>query len=1178
MSDLASVSTPGAALAPYIYLDYNATTPVDARVASAIRGAVEGELAAPFANPSSLYRVAKPAKALLADARAAVAALLGASSPDEILFESGGSESINHVFKGLAIEAWASAAQAAAHASSAAAGSSSSPAPAPASGGAASGSTPSAAKPHIVVSAIEHVAVLECVAWLERKGFADATRVPCGVDGIVAAADVAAAVIPGRTLLVSVMLANNETGAVQPIRGIGDAVRRHIRDANAAAIAAGAAAPPFPRPYVHTDASQCVGKLPFSVGSHPASVPAPAASAGSGDEANVGSGLGVDFVTVAGHKLYCPKGIGATYIRSRAASLAAAAANPLVPEPALALPVFMHGAGQEGGRRAGTENLVLSAALGAAAATFTAPAEAGAASAAVSGSKYATAGEAEAAHCAELRDRLAHRLVDICSSDAALCAAGMPVIHGPLRQHIAAARSAKSAGSTADHPLAASSSSSAAGGGYTSLPNTLSIAFPGCFAAEMVGLLSGSVAVSAGAACHATAPGDPRAAHVSHVLAAMAVPRSLALATLRLSVGRWSTAAEMDAAADAIAAAARKAVTTTAGAAMRELQRKDEESALAAAPRAAAAGGAGAATSAIQRKAAPPAAAVITLPPTRCRFLEDTHLFALEHASIAAVLSTAASAKGEAVPQLPAALPSTSATAASAVEVAHVPIGPAVAVPPGASIGDTAVLLLSETVAHPQGGGQPSDRGVVQFNVASTIGGGSGSGGGGVRQSVAFVFHAARKADRQLARDGLAAALRAHSASRPAEDSADNGAAAADAEALMCRMWSNTAVAHGDAAAAASSAPADTDRILHYGRFYSVQNTSGAAASWAAALADALPPNCAISDIAGASSSEGGGSTGIVVPVAAAGSPEPVKLLLTPMAAADVLAHSAVLLGAACSVHICGPHRRMAARLHSAGHLLDLAVRRVLGRWVEADVAARAALAAASPAPAAPAPTPATATATVEAAAAVNGSGSGAGAGTPAPAVGAPSEGASPKGKPGKGGKGGTSKPAAGGAGGPAAMPAALQQLVPGKGYHFADGPFVEYQGTVALPLQLDSTASTPQLAASPTAAADAATSRFAAEVAEACSQLLAEDAPTHMRVLRSDDAAGLASAGLAPADVAHLPPGTPVRIVSVGGAGNTCPCGGTHVKRAGEIGRGIAVTKVVSKKGVTKVSYALLD
>ena len=161
-------------------------------------------------------------------------------------------------------------------------------------------------RPHVITSAVEHPAIVEPCHHLERYG-ADVTYLPVDGTGLVDPGDVAAAIRP-ETVLVSVMHANNEVGTVEPIAEIA----RVTREAGV---------------LLHSDAAQSVGKLPTGV-----------------DE------LGVDLLSVAAHKFYGPKGIGALYVR---------AGTPLEP--------FMHGAGHEGGRRAGTENVLLDAGLGAAA-------------------------------------------------------------------------------------------------------------------------------------------------------------------------------------------------------------------------------------------------------------------------------------------------------------------------------------------------------------------------------------------------------------------------------------------------------------------------------------------------------------------------------------------------------------------------------------------------------------------------------------------------------------------------------------------------------------------------------------------------------------------------------------------------------------------------------------------
>jgi len=149
-------------------------------------------------------------------------------------------------------------------------------------------------------------------------------------------------------------------------------------------------------------------------------------------------------------------------------------------------------------------------------------------------------------------------------------------------------------------------------------------------------------------------------------------------------------------------------------------------------------------------------------------------------------------------------------------------------------------------------------------------------------------------------------------------------------------------------------------------------------------------------------------------------------------------------------------------------------------------------------------------------------------------------------------------------------------QLVPGKGYHFPDGgAFVEYDGTLPASLPLP-TGAPPRSGSGSGGGAAVPFEWFSSRVARAVAALVAADAPTTVRTAASDDAAALAAAGLVPGDVAHLPAGATVRIVSVGGACNTCPCGGTHVRSAGEIGR-LVLTRVTSKKGKTKLSYELL-
>ncbi len=246
-----------------VYLDFNASTPLAPDVVEAMRPFLTEH----YGNPSSPHWAGAPAKEAVERARRQVAALLGCS-PDEVVFTSGGSESNNHALQGVF---FASRTQGA----------------------------------HIITSAVEHPAILKPLEFLKRLG-ADVTVLPVDRHGRVDPNAVRRALTP-RTILVSIMHANNDVGTVQPIAEI-------------AAVARSAGV------LVHTDAAQSVGKLATRV-----------------DE------LGVDLLSIAGHKLYAPKGVGALYIRR-----------------GTRIESFVHGAGHEQGRRAGTENVLLTVALGAA--------------------------------------------------------------------------------------------------------------------------------------------------------------------------------------------------------------------------------------------------------------------------------------------------------------------------------------------------------------------------------------------------------------------------------------------------------------------------------------------------------------------------------------------------------------------------------------------------------------------------------------------------------------------------------------------------------------------------------------------------------------------------------------------------------------------------------------------
>ncbi len=238
-----------------IYLDYNATTPIDPEVAAAMLPYLHRH----FGNPSSSHTYGITASEAVISARLQVAELLGAT-PEEVVFTSGGTESNNMVIQGLARRL------------------------------ASQGR-------HIITSSVEHPAVLEPCYALEKDNFC-VTILPVDGEGRVSPETVAQAVT-SETTLISIMHANNEVGTIQPIAEIAAVAREHGI-------------------LLHTDAAQSVGKI-----------------AARPDE------LGVDFLSLAGHKLYAPKGVGALYIRS-----------------GRHLDRLIHGASHESGRRAGTENVL----------------------------------------------------------------------------------------------------------------------------------------------------------------------------------------------------------------------------------------------------------------------------------------------------------------------------------------------------------------------------------------------------------------------------------------------------------------------------------------------------------------------------------------------------------------------------------------------------------------------------------------------------------------------------------------------------------------------------------------------------------------------------------------------------------------------------------------------------
>ena len=245
-----------------IYLDFNATTPIDHIVSEAMLPYLEEH----FGNPSTNYVYGQRTRQAVEHAREQVASLIGAK-PEEIVFTSGGSESDNQAVIGTALANMQKGKR-------------------------------------IITLSIEHPAVINTCRYLQtRLGF-EVTYLPVDRHGLVSAEQVRQA-ITAETILITVMHANNEVGTIEPIAEIGEVAREHEI--------------PF-----HTDAAQSCGKIPVDV-----------------------RRLKVDLLTMAGHKLYAPKGIGALYVR-----------NGTVVDP------LIHGAGQEKGQRAGTENVPYMVGLG----------------------------------------------------------------------------------------------------------------------------------------------------------------------------------------------------------------------------------------------------------------------------------------------------------------------------------------------------------------------------------------------------------------------------------------------------------------------------------------------------------------------------------------------------------------------------------------------------------------------------------------------------------------------------------------------------------------------------------------------------------------------------------------------------------------------------------------------
>jgi cysteine desulfurase len=716
---------------PPVYMDYNATTPIDPAVREVM---IAQGLTIPC-NPASNHAYGMRARRLLAEARKSLAGLINAEDPDTLVFLSCGTEANNWAIRGC-VDAWWRAK----------------------GRDVGDGDASPVVVPNVVTLSIEHLSTVKTCKLLSegaavgRYGSIHVRTI--GVNSLCIAdpSDVAAAV-DENTCLVTVMLANNEVGAIQHVAEM----VRLIRACEAKTAGSSVA--------VHVDASQAIGKIPVDV-----------------------QELGADYLTIAGHKLYSATGCGALYISS--------SARWGVPRS------YLLGAPQEGGRRAGTVSLALCAALGKASEL------AGA---------YLAGGGREKLFA--LRSRLVSRL----RIEAECVGTEPPVVNGPDTLE-------------------------------SVLPNTVSLSVRGIHAAELFAGLNDKIAGSMGAAC-ASIDG-----HLSGVVAAMGMAPDLAMGTIRLSFGKFTTASEVDFVAHHLV----NRIATMRGV-------------LAAEP------------------------TVTTAPTIMGLYQFDTDITACRSKVLDA---SPVSATGDVV-----------------LNGEEVPLK---GLPEDAS----AVIVLEQTVAHPQGGGQPADKGRLVWTV--------------LRRSMESL-----EPERVLVAAQLVHVVKS---------------------------------------------PLPSGEILH-----------------------------------------------VVGPPSVAG---PLEMALpTP--------------GASVLTTLDAEWRAQSARLHSAGHLLDAAMRKL------------------------------------------------------------------------------------------------VPSLTPGTGYHFPDRPSVNYSGSVE--------------------GVDLV--KLTSDLQVACDALIAAGAPTSTTMAHKGDTALLAGLGISPDMVEHLPDDATVRVVAVGDAENVCPCGGTHVKDAGQL-EGLRILSIKSKKGQTKVSY----
>jgi cysteine desulfurase len=379
-----------------VYLDFNATTPVEPEVLDAMLPYFSAE----FANAASIHTPGQRARAAVETAREQVAALIGAR-PQEIVFTSGGTESDNHAIFGIASSSFTSF----------------------------TSSTSSTSLRHIITAAIEHEAVLNACQALEKEGVR-VSYLPTDRQGQIDLGELRRAIRP-ETILITIMHANNELGTVQPLEEIG----RIAAEADV---------------YFHTDAVQSAGKIPIDV-----------------------NASRVDLLSISGHKLYAPKGIGALYVRG-----------------GTRLRQLLYGGHHQRGFRPGTENVAGIVGLGKAA-------------------EIAHKSLAEDARRAStLRDKLQQGL-----------------LHRVPQSRVNAAAAPRT-------------------------PNTTNLVFPGVEGeALLIALDLKGLACSTGAAC------SSGAVEPSHVLTAIGLPPEEARASLRFSLGRHTTSADIDFALNVVPAA-----------------------------------------------------------------------------------------------------------------------------------------------------------------------------------------------------------------------------------------------------------------------------------------------------------------------------------------------------------------------------------------------------------------------------------------------------------------------------------------------------------------------------------------------------------------------------------------------------------------------------------------------